>query len=579
MLAILTLVNPTKDISIVGMGENDLNRWSWVNDGWLVAGIGATTGVEGEDWYIRRAIGISADGKKINPIAFKAAAQNADDVIWIARDGSPRILLGLQKSIYSNFPGFWPEVNEVDVSTGRMKMVVASRENVMNWYADATGTVRMGIGYNDLQRTSRLLYRPDGRSIFRTIDRANKRKDEDLTVPALFLVDSGKAVAFDESSGYNAIYDLDLSSLSLGKQIFGVAGQDISSIIPDQAGSGVVGVRYTEDRPRTHWFDPRMAEIQAQIDKAVGNRQAHIISWSRDWSRLLVYVGGADRPGAYYFYAPETGIMNFFAKEYETLGTKAFNPVRTIRYKARDGLEIPAVMTLPNRRDAKNLPLILMPHGGPFARDAETWDWQAQFLAERGYAVLQPNYRGSYGYGSSFAAKGEGQWGLAMQDDLNDAVDWAANEGIIDPKRVCIVGVSYGGYAAMRAAQRDGDKFRCAISYAGVSDLASMMRYDGRFLNSGASRDWIKGQAPDFRSVSPINFPEQFSTPILLMHGKKDLRVQVKQSREMAEKLQKAGKDYIYIEQPEGDHHFSRQEDRLQFLKEMESFLAKHNPA
>jgi dipeptidyl aminopeptidase/acylaminoacyl peptidase len=187
-----------------------------------------------------------------------------------------------------------------------------------------------------------------------------------------------------------------------------------------------------------------------------------------------------------------------------------------------------------------------MPHGGPFARDSETWDWWAQFLAERGYAVLQPNYRGSSGYGSEFAAKGEGQWGLAMQDDLNDAVDWAVQQGLVDARRVCIAGASYGGYAAMRAAQRDGGKFR---------------------------------QAPDFRAVSPIHYPEQFSVPILLMHGKKDLRVQVRQSREMAEKLKKAGKDYIYIEQPEGDHHFSRQEDRLQFLKEMEAFLAKHNPA
>jgi dipeptidyl aminopeptidase/acylaminoacyl peptidase len=166
-----------------------------------------------------------------------------------------------------------------------------------------------------------------------------------------------------------------------------------------------------------------------------------------------------------------------------------------------------------------------------------------------------------------------------MQDDLNDAVDWAIQQGLADAGRVCIAGGSYGGYAAMRAAQRDGDKFRCAISYAGVSNLAAMVNYNSRFLNSGTRRDWVKEQAPDFRAVSPIHYPEQFSTPILLMHGKKDLRVPVKQSREMAEKLQKAGKDHRYVEQPLGDHHFSRQEDRLQFLKEMESFLAKHNPA
>lgn len=578
-LAIITIGQGKAPIATIALGENDLNFWSWVNDSWLVAGVGTTYGMPGGDWYIRRVIGVQADGKKVTPIAFKEAAQGADDVIWIARDGTPRILLGLQTSIYINYPGFWPEVAEVDISTGRKKTVVASRDNVFDWYADAAGIVRMGIGYNDLQRTSRLLYRSDNRSIFRTLDRANRRKDEDLTVPALFLADPGKAIAFDSRNGFKAIYDLDLSSLTLGKQIFGAEGYDIGSILSDPAGNALAGIRYTDDRPRTYWFDPSMAEIQSGIDKAVGDRQAHIVSWSRDRSKLLVYVGGADRPGAYYFFAPETGVMNLFAREYEKLGTRAFNPVKTIRYKARDGLEIAAILTLPRNRESKNLPLILLPHGGPFARDSEIWDWWVQFLAERGYAVLQPNYRGSSGYGTSFAEKGEGQWGLAMQDDLNDALDWAVKQGIADAKRVCIAGASYGGYAAMRAAQRDGDKFRCAISYAGVSDLSSMMRYDSRFLNHGGRRDWMKDQAPDFKAVSPVHYPEQFSIPILLMHGKKDLRVQVKQSREMAEKLSKAGKDHRYVEQPLGDHHFSRQEDRLQFLKEMEAFLAKHNPA
>lgn len=170
-----------------------------------------------------------------------------------------------------------------------------------------------------------------------------------------------------------------------------------------------------------------------------------------------------------------------------------------------------------------------------------------------------------------------------MQDDLNDAVDWAVKEGIADAKRVCIVGASYGGYAAMRGAQRDGGRYRCAISYAGVSDLSAMMRYDGRFLNHGTRKDWMKQQAPDFASVSPINFAGQLSTPILLMHGRKDRRVQVSQSREMAEKLKAAGKiagrDYIYVEQPLADHFFSRQADRLDFLQRMDAFLKEHNPA
>lgn len=189
------------------------------------------------------------------------------------------------------------------------------------------------------------------------------------------------------------------------------------------------------------------------------------------------------------------------------------------------------------------------------------------------------HYRGSSGFGTKFAEAGKGQWGLKMQDDLTDAVAWAAKEGIADPKRVCIVGGSYGGYAAFRAAQRDKGIYRCAVSYAGVSDLAAMVRYDSSFLNGGRSKDYFRGLAPDLKSVSPINYANEFSTPILIMHGKADQVVQVKQSREMAEKLKAAGATYRYVEQPLGDHHFTREADRVQFLQELEAFLAKYNPA
>ena len=166
-----------------------------------------------------------------------------------------------------------------------------------------------------------------------------------------------------------------------------------------------------------------------------------------------------------------------------------------------------------------------------------------------------------------------------MQDDLNDSLAFLAKEGIADPRRAAMVGASYGGYAAMRAAQRDGAFYRCAVSFAGVSDLQALLRYDGRVLNTGRSSDWLRKQAPNLREVSPIHHPEQFSIPILLVHGKKDQRVPEKQSRELAEKLRKAGKEVRYVEQPLGDHHFSREADRLQFLAELEAFLKQHNPA
>jgi dipeptidyl aminopeptidase/acylaminoacyl peptidase len=166
-----------------------------------------------------------------------------------------------------------------------------------------------------------------------------------------------------------------------------------------------------------------------------------------------------------------------------------------------------------------------------------------------------------------------------MQDDLDDAVTALTAQGIADPKRVCMVGASYGGYAAMRAAQRDGKLYRCAAAYAGVSDLNRMINHDRNFLGAGARKDWLKMQAPDLKSVSPLYRAEEFSIPVLLVHGKKDRVVPPVHSRVMAQKLKAAGKDVIWIEQPEADHHFSRSEDRLEYLKALEAFLAKHNPA
>lgn len=569
----------TSKTALIDPGDVDIRSWSWVNNDWLVAVVGASRDVQGDSWYISRTVALSADGKSMQILGKDTAAQSASDILWKASDGSPHILLAMQTSIYSNEEGFWPEVRDFDVSTGKSKRVAPSTENVEDWYADSSGIVRIGISYNDSSRSSSLLYREKQSDMFHTVARAHGRGSSLGNIPAMFLPEPGKAIAYDDDSGYDSLYTLDLATLKTGEKLYSVPGYDLDNLITGDGGTKMIGVRYTDTRPRTHWFDPMMEETQTLIDKSVGTRQAQIVSWSRDFSVMIVMVGGADRPGDYYVFRPAEGAMHFLAHISSDLKAAHYAPVRTIHYKARDGLDISAVLTLPQNKPATKLPLILMPHGGPFARDDESWDWWAQFLADRGYAVLQPNYRGSSGFGTDFTKKGEGQWGLAMQDDLLDAVKWAADQGIADAKRVCIVGGSYGGYAAFRAAQRDTGVYRCAVSYAGVSDMGGMVRYNGNFLNGGRTKDYLRTQAPDFKLISPVNYAADFSIPILIMHGKVDKTVPVKQSREMVEKLKAAGKTYRYVEQPNADHHFANEADRIQFLKELEAFLAQYNPA
>lgn len=565
-------------LRLVGIGDNDLNWWKWVNDDWLVVGLGRAVPVDGDEWYVSRAYSVSAKADKLIMISPKEAAQDADGVLWTARDGSPRVLLSYQTSIYTNFAGFWPRIDEVDVSTGKRKLALAGREGVFEWFADGDGTIRMGIGRSLDGRTANVLYRDRNKESFRTIDRKRKTGDE-LTVPALFLKEPGKALMFDDDEeGFGALWELDIATLTRGKQVFATKGYDIGGLITDETGFGYLGVATEEEQPGTHWFDPDLKALEAEVAGMVKGGRTRIVSFSRDRSLSIVKIGGPDAPGAYFLFNRAEKSMQALGYVNSTLKLKRMHPVKTIRYKARDGVEIAAVLTQPAGAKGK-LPLIVMPHGGPYARDSEEWDWWAQFLADRGYAVIQPNYRGSSGYGTKFTRLGEGQWGLAMQDDLNDAAKALIDQGIADPARMCIVGGSYGGYAALRAAQRDGKMYRCAVSFAGVADLNSMLSYNSRFLGSGARRDWMRKQAPDLKSVSPVNFPESFSIPLLIVHGEKDRVVPVRQSRSMVRALKGAKKDVTYIEQPLGDHHFSRGADRLEFLKALEAFLAKHNPA
>ncbi|HEX8379211.1 MAG TPA: S9 family peptidase [Allosphingosinicella sp.] len=258
--------------------------------------------------------------------------------------------------------------------------------------------------------------------------------------------------------------------------------------------------------------------------------------------------------------------------------------MEAVRYAARDGLPVPAYLTLPVGRPAKGLPLIVMPHGGPFIRDSWVYEPWVQFLANRGYAVLQPNFRGSTGYGKAYVEAASGQFGRKMQDDLDDGVAWLTERGIVDPKRVCMMGASYGGYAAMWAAVRNPDLYRCSVSFAGISDIPSMLRYDrSKFVATRYYRDWrdrIRGPEDfDLKNVSPINRAREIRVPMLIAHGEKDSNVPANQSKRLHEALRKAGIPHEYVTYPEEGHGFQKVENSVDFLKRVDAFLAKHNPA
>ena len=573
MLLVEGLFGQSKPAALA-QGKIDINWWNWVNDDWLVVGAGDDINLYGDDYYATSIYGVSADMKKVKAVDPARTGIDADDVIWYAPDGSPRVLLSKETGI-QNETDWYPSVFDVDLSTGHAKMIVDSQEGVWDWHADGAGNVRYGVIWREGKRRG-ILYRGPGSSSFQKV-MFGKREENTVPEPLLFKPDGG-ALAFDDGDGRDAIYEMELPTFKLGRKLFGDARYDVDAMVLNDAENMLIGAKIVDKRLRYEWFDPDLKEIQSDLDKTLGPGNSRIISWSRDRKKLLVRVGEPSQAGAIYYWNTEISRMDRIAWNNEILKDRKLSPVSTVEYKARDGTPIEAVLTLPRGREPKALPLIVMPHGGPGARDDEEYDWWVQFLAEQGYAVIQPNYRGSTGYGTAFHDLGKGQWGLKMQDDLLDAITYLGRQGVADPKRVCIVGASYGGYAAMRGAQRDGAFYRCAVSYAGLSDLGAMLRYD-RDLFGKDMADYWKSQVTDFPAVSPRFHAAEFGMPILIAHGVEDKRVPVKQSRMLVAELQKTGKPYEYLEQKLGDHHFTRAEDRLEFLKRLKAFLDKYNPA
>lgn len=570
---------------LIGAGDYDLWDIRWVNDDWILVQTGVdgrtTDGrfVDGAETYITRYVAFRADGKEQHVLEPKLGTMLSDggQIIWAAKDGSPEILLAYRTSYYTWEPGFWPQVMRVDVAKNRFKLDTSPIEGVEMFYADADGVVRVGVGSEKEGTKSRFLYRANGKDRLREV--AVVDESEDLLAPRMFFPDGKTALTVSTEGGVATLRKLDLATMNLGDEVFRIDGYDIDAFYTGVSGAELSGVRWTDTMPRYRWFNPAMQQTQMLLDLTFAGKLVQIVSSNHDYTKHIVAVGTPAEPSAYYLFDAPAKKVSLLARPHEALMAEPNGPVTTVVYEARDGLKIPAILTLPPGREAKNLPLIVLPHGGPQARDYERWDWWSQFLADRGYAVIQPNYRGSAGFGEEYLELGDGEWGLKMQDDIVDAKNWAVEKGIADPDRACVVGGSYGGYVAMRAAQRDGEHFRCAVSFAGVSDLPVMMSMDRRSIFGKYMVEYWQNRTGDLAAVSPIKFPDQFSIPLLLVHGREDTRVSVEQSRDLADVLEKAGKQVTYVEQKEGDHFFSRMEDRKQFLELMEDFLDTYNPA
>jgi dienelactone hydrolase len=354
--------------------------------------------------------------------------------------------------------------------------------------------------------------------------------------------------------------------------------------IEERISGRMIGGVHVADSDEYVFFDPGLQQRWQAVMHAFHDERLRFESASADFQKFIVRVEG-ERDG-FCFALVDLGTHRAepLGDVYQGLG-KPYE-VRRINYTATDGLQIPAYVTLPRGKPAQKLALVVLPHGGPAARDTADFDWWAQAFADQGYAVLQPNFRGS-AIDWAFISKGFGEWGRKMQSDLSDGVRYLANEGLIDAKRVCILGASYGGYAALAGASLEPGIYRCAVALAGISDLRSMVGWiDARHRGYASLqlRNWNRylgitgGNDASLDAISPIRHVDAISVPVLLLHGRDDTVVPFEQSQMLYDALRKQNKEVQLVTLDNEDHWLSRSATRLQALEAAVAFVRAHNP-
>jgi dipeptidyl aminopeptidase/acylaminoacyl peptidase len=471
----------------------------------------------------------------------------------------------------------------VDVETNKIDSTVTGNDATGDWILD-----RHGKPLARLDQTGA----PDNKDTFYVKDGDKWREAasyDNYAGPVAEmqgLMPDGKAVAVTRFGGdrRRILETLPLAADAKPVVLFGDPAYDVEDVLHDEWTGAVIGVSYITDKVEHRYFDPQLDRIQKGLEKALPGQTVEISSWDAKRSLFLITAEDPRNPPGIYLYTAASGKLEYLMGAYPSLQADDLGEMKPYPYKARDGLDIHSYLTLPPGKVAKSLPMVVIPHGGPDDRDYLRFDWMAQFFASRGYAVLQPNFRGSTGYGQDFRDAGFHQWGRKMQDDISDGVKKTIADGIADPKRICIVGASYGGYAALAGASFTPELYACVVSYAGIADVSQILGDAARDAgaNSSALHFWearIGDRFADARAlqaVSPALHADAVRAPVLLLHSTLDVTVPYTHSVREEAALHALGKPVQYVQLAGDDHYLQHADARIRLLQEMETFLAAH---
>lgn len=573
----------------VGAGKySHVDEFEWVNPERLVVGLSEKLGSLDMPQSLGELYAVNADGTqnemlvgqrvmgeglgtKIQPKKVeRVAAFLADDL----PSDDKQVIISVMP--FSGDP--YTRADRMDVYSGRRMPVALAPIRNATFTTDNAGVVRFASGHGT-DNISKLYYRKGDDADWQLLNDESTTGRKEWALG--FSADNQTAyLEVEQDQGPNAVVALDIAS-ETRNPVLRDDNVDPASIIYRHASSVPVGAVFMDGKPRTAFFDASSPEarLYRSLEAAFRGDAVRITSQTDDGRLALVRVSSDRNPGDFYIFDTVNKKAQHLASRGAWFDPEKMGEMRPVSLTARDGLVLNGYLSLPNGSAGKGLPLVVMPHGGPFGiQDVWGFDAEAQMLASAGYAVLQLNYRGSSGYGKAFTRAGARQWGLAMQDDLTDATRWAIQQGIADSQRVCIYGGSYGGYASLMGVAKEPGLYRCAVGYVGVYDLPTMHTH-GDIQQRGSGETYIKewiGDRAALAGTSPNRLAERIKVPVFLAAGGEDQRAPIEHSKMMEQALRKAGVPVETLYYDTEGHGFYQQTHRAEYYTRLLAFLARH---
>ena len=591
---------------VTNFSDADVVEFHWINDHRLAFRMGdartAQARAEYYGWYA-----VNGDGTRLEEVRLPRPDSTryrgyvaASYVRYIGPDptGGERMLIEARTPQWLNGQRLtdevtvwrWDSLNANGVNQlGKTELTGAT-----GWLLDQRGVVRMAKTHHEGRE--KIWYRDAVDSPWRILEDA--AEGELSFYPVEFDFDDKTLYVAAYGGGDKlGIYRYDVAKNRLGEGLARHLDVDMFEVVSNRARRQLLGIKYNAERRGAVWLDEQMARMQQMVNRALPNTANDLELAEENPNRALVTAYSDVAPTVYYIFDAEKRTLNKLASSRPWIKPGDMSERKLLRYKARDGMEIPAYLTIPKGSSGKNLPLVVEIHSGPWEyKQSWQFDPAAQFLAARGYAVLQPDYRGTFGYGKRHYEASFGQWGLSMQDDITDGVQSLVEQGIVDKNRICLYGAGYGGYAALWGLMKTPELYRCGVALGAYTDVGAYFNFNrwdwGRAVWSQYGARKMIGDpgrdAEKLMQVSPVAQAQRLKVPVLIAHGDFDQRVPVKEANAFRNELDRYGKKYEWVVYPEEGHGFdvynnpemeygfSEDRNRFDFFRRVEHFLQQH---